>query len=93
MRMRGIVQTAALEENPPGSDTIEMTLRVQGVGPGQPRTIIIPFDLLLQDESLDPEAVAGHGFEAEVVEAAPKRWVVVEIAFAERRVLRSPQEE
>jgi hypothetical protein len=43
MHLRGIVQAADLEENPPGSDRIELVLRVQGVGPGQPRRIVIPY--------------------------------------------------
>jgi hypothetical protein len=92
MFIRGIVQTAGLAENPPGSDVIEMVLKVQGVGPGQPRTIVVPLDLLVADPTLDPESVAGHGFEAEVVEAEPKRWVVESITFAGRRVLRSSGE-
>ena len=91
MLIRGIAQTAALEENPPGSDTIEMVLRVQGVGPGQPRRLVIPMELLIEDPSLDPENVAGHGFQAEVVEDEPGRWVVREIAFADSRVLRRPE--
>jgi hypothetical protein len=91
MRIRGIVRTATLEENPPGSDRIEMTLRVQGVGPGQPRTLVVPYDLLLADAELDAEVVAGKGFEAEVEEAAPGRWVVGEIAFATGTVLRKPE--
>ncbi len=53
MRIRGIVRTATLEENPPGSDRIEMVLRVQGVGPGQPRTLVVPYELLLADPELD----------------------------------------
>ena len=68
MRIKGIVRTGTLEENPPGSDRIEMTLKVQGVGAGQPRTLVVPYDLLLGDESLDPEQVAGKGFEAEAEE-------------------------
>ena len=31
MRIQGIVRVATLEENPPGSDRIEMLIRVQGV--------------------------------------------------------------
>lgn len=88
MFIRGIIQTAALAEDPPGSDVIEMVLRVQGVGPGQPRAIVVPLELLVADPTLDPDSVAGHGFEAEVVEAGPKRWVVGSITFAGRRVLR-----
>jgi hypothetical protein len=92
MQLRGIVQSAVLAENPPGSDTIEMVLRVQGVGPGQPRTIVVPFGLLLQDETLEPEAVEGHGFEADVAQDENRRWVVEQIGFGESRVLRRKEE-
>ena len=68
---------------------VEMHLRLQGVGPGQPRRVVVPFELLLRDPSLEPETIAGKAFQAEVVEAAPGRWVVADIAFGERRVLRS----
>src|SRR5215472_4815691 len=71
MRIRGIVRTATLEENPPESDRIELVLRVQGVGPGQPRTFVVPYELLLADPDLDPDAVQGKRFDAEVDEAEP----------------------
>jgi hypothetical protein len=92
MRIRGIVRTATLEENPPGSDRIELVLRVQGVGPGQPRTFVVPYELLLADPDLDPDAVQGKRFDAEVDEAEPGRWVVGEIAFASGQFLRKPDE-
>jgi len=88
MQIHGIVQAATLEENPPGGEAIEMILRVQGVGPGQPRKIVVPFELLLLDPTLEPESVAGHGFEAKVDQAGPGRWEVAQIAFAGGRVLR-----
>ena len=87
MKLRGVVRTAEFQENPPGSDRVELVLRVQGVGPAQPRTLVIPFERLLEDESLDPEAVTGRGFEAEVAADDDGRWLVVEVAFA-ARVLR-----
>ena len=87
MRIRGIVRTATLEENPPGSERIEMVLRVQGVGPSQPRTFVVPYELLLADPELDADSVPGKRFEAEVDEAEPGRWVVSEIAFASGRIL------
>jgi hypothetical protein len=90
MQIRGIVRTATLEEDPPGSDQIVMALRVQGVRPDQPRLLFVPYALLLGDESLDPEHVQGKGFEAEVHEDASGRWVIEEIAFAGGRVLRVP---
>jgi hypothetical protein len=91
MRIRGIVRTATLEENPPGSDQIEMLLRVQGVGAGQPRLLVVPYTLLLADQDLDPELVQGKGFQAEVLDEGSGRWVVSEIAFAEGRILRAPE--
>lgn len=88
MRLRGVVRAADLQEEPPGSDRIELALRLQGVGPGQPRLIVVPYSILLQYETLDPDAVTGRGFEAEVGQDDRGRWVVSEIAFASR-VLRS----
>jgi hypothetical protein len=89
MRIRGIVQSATLQENPPGTDQIEMVLRVQGVGPGQPRILVVPYELLLTDEGLDPDLVPGKGFQAEVGEDPSGRWIVLEVVFAEGRVLRA----
>lgn len=90
MKIRGIVRTATLEENPPGTERIEMLLRVQGVGAGQPRTLVVPYELLLADPDLDPEAIPGRGFEAEAEQAGDGRWTVGAIAFAEGNVLRRP---
>jgi hypothetical protein len=92
MQIRGIARTAMLEENPPGSDRIEMVLRVQGVGPDQPRLLVVPYELLLGESTLDPDLVQGKGFQAEVAEDGAGRWVVSEIAFASGRVLRAPEE-
>jgi hypothetical protein len=91
MQIRGIVRTATLEENPPGSDQIEMVLRVQGVGAGQPRLLVVPYALLLANPELDPEIIQGKGFQAEVAQDESGRWVVTEIAFASGRVLRAPE--
>ena len=81
--------TAELVESPPESGNIELLLRVQGVGPGQPRTIVVPYGILLQDDSLDPDAVGRRAFDAEVVSEGGDRWVVERIDFASR-VLRPP---
>jgi hypothetical protein len=91
MRIKGIIRTGTLEENPPGSGRIEMTLKVQGVGAGQPRTLLVPYDLLLGDQSLDADEVAGKGFEADAEEEGG-RWVVSRIALATGRVLRREEE-
>ena len=88
MRIRGIVQAAELDENPPGSDRIEMILWVQGVGPDKPKRIVVPYELLLQDPDLDADRARGHGFQAEVSQDEEGRWVVAEIGFAAGRVLR-----
>ena len=88
MRIRGIVQAAELDENPPGSDRIEMILWVQGVGPDKPKRIVVPYELLLQDPDLDDDRARGHGFQAEVSQDEEGRWVVAEIGFATGRVLR-----
>jgi hypothetical protein len=90
MRIKGIVRIATLQENPPDSDQIEMLIRVQGVRPDQPRLLVVPYDLLLSDLTLEPEQVQGKGFEAEVYEDPEGRWVVAEVAFATGRVLRPP---
>jgi hypothetical protein len=92
MRLHGIVRAATLTENPPGSDRIEMVLRVQGVRPGQPRVLVVPYELLLGDESLDPDQVLGKGFQADALEDGTGRWVVGAIAMAAGRVLRGPDE-
>src|SRR5262249_34243688 len=88
MQIRGIVHRAVLEENRMGSDRIEMILWGQGVGPDKPRWIVIPYDLLLEDPSLDPDQVRGHGFQASIREDDDGRWIVEEINFATGRVLR-----
>lgn len=93
MRIRGIVRTASLEENPPASERIEMILRVQGVGPDQPRLLVVPYEFLLQDQSLDPDEIHGKGFEAEVARDADGRWLVTDISIAAGRVLREPNGE
>jgi hypothetical protein len=89
MRIRGIVQSAVLKENPAGSDQIEMIIWGQGVGPDKPRQVVVPYQLLLQDPSIDPDLIRGHGFEAEVLQEEGGRWIVQEIGFAAGNVLRN----
>ncbi|MDR3634574.1 MAG: hypothetical protein P4L84_12275 [Isosphaeraceae bacterium] len=89
MHLRGLIQSAVLEESPPESGNIEMMVRVQGVGPGQPRRLVLPYALLVQDEDLEPESVVGRAFDADVQQDDQQRWIVETIAFASR-VLRKP---
>jgi hypothetical protein len=91
MHLHGIIQTATLEETPSESGNLEIILKVQGVGPAQPRTLVIPFALLLDDASLDPEAIQGRAFDAEVEQDSARRWIISRIAFASR-VLRPPED-
>jgi hypothetical protein len=89
MQIRGIVQSAMLVENPPGSDRIEMVIWALGVGPDKPRSIVVPYELLLQAPSLDPDGVQGHAFQALIEQREDGRWFALEIGFAAGRVLRS----
>jgi len=89
MQLKGIVRVAELVENPPDSGQIELQLRLQGVGPGQPRLIVVPYSLLIEEESLDPDQILGCGFQAEV-EDEGGRWLVTSIQVA-GRVLRPPE--
>ena len=91
MHIHGIVRIATLEENPPGSDRIEMRIRVQGVRPDQPRLLIVLYELLLGDETLEPGGGAGKRIRGGDYQDAAGRWVVSEIAFATGRVLRAPE--
>ena len=90
LHLRGIVQSAELVEHPPGSDRVEMALRLQGVGPGQPRRIVVPFEMLVENPDLDEESIAGHALDADVEEdpAGSSGWVVARLSFAARRILR-----
>lgn len=84
IRIRGIVQAAELVEVDPEAGLIEMVIKAQGVGPNQPRRLVVPHDLLLADLELDPESVQGKGFEALAQENADGRWIVSAIALAGR---------
>jgi hypothetical protein len=90
MLLHGIVQTATLVETPPESGNLEIILKVQGVGRGQPRSLLIPYSLLLAEASLDPDLMQGRAFECEAEQDELGRWLVVQIAFASR-VLRPPE--
>ena len=88
MFIRGLIRTAELQEESPGSDRIELHLKVQGVKPDQPRGLVVPYSLLLEDEVLEAESVLGRGFEAEVEQDDRGRWVVKTLSLASK-VLRS----
>jgi hypothetical protein len=91
MQIRGVVRTADLQEHPADSDRIELVLNVQGVSPGQPRKLVVPYEYLLRDTSLGPEGVQGRGFAAFVRQDESGRWLVEELSVASK-VLRTGQE-
>jgi hypothetical protein len=86
MTLHGFIMSAELAEDSQGE--IELTLRIQGVGPGQPRRIVVPYAVLLADPSIDADDVVGRGFEAEVEQAGASRWEVSRLTLA-GKVLRA----
>ena len=88
MQIRGIVHSAGPQEYPEGSDRIELIVWAPGVGPNKPRSIVLPYEMLVSDASLDPDSISGHGFQAEIEQDDQGRWIVREIGFAAGRVLR-----
>ena len=90
MQLRGIVMSAALDENPPGSERIELTLWLQGVGPGKPRRIVVPYELLLSDPCARRRSRPGPRLRGRGRARRAGRWIVAAIGFADGRVLRDP---
>ncbi len=92
MLIRGIIQSAELAEDPPDSGRIEMIIRVQGVGRDQPRRLVIPLEVLLDQPSLDPDSMHGRSFEADVEQDPTQRWVVRRIHVAIKDILDRPRD-
>jgi hypothetical protein len=90
MLIRGIIQSAEYAEDPPDSGQIEMLIRVQGVGRDQPRRLVIPMELLLENQALEPDSVRGRSFEAEVEQAPNGKWIVTRLGIAVKDVLERP---
>jgi hypothetical protein len=88
--LHGFIMSADMAEESPNSDRIEVLLRIQGVGPGQPRRIVVPFDYLVTNSEFDAEDVVGRNFEAEVEQVGATRWEVSRITVA-GRVLRAEE--
>ena len=84
MQIRGVIRSAGLQEHPPGSECIELVLSVQGVSPGQPRKLVVPYEYLLRDTTLAPEDVKGRGFAALVSQDGTGRWIVEELSLASK---------
>jgi hypothetical protein len=90
MRIHGIIQSAEYSEDPPDSGQIEMVIRVQGVGRDQPRRLVIPMEILLENQELEPDSVRGRSFEADVEQDANRKWVVTRLGMAVKDMLERP---
>lgn len=90
MLIRGIIQSAEYSEDPPDSGRIEMVVRVQGVGRDQPRRLVIPMEILLENQELEPDSVRGRGFEADVEPDPDRKWVVTRLNMAGKDMLERP---
>ncbi len=90
MQIRGFIRAATLQEVEPGGDQVELSLSLQGVGRDQPRKVVVPFELLVADATIDPDDLAGRGFAADVEQDTTGRWIVAQLELA-ARVLRGPE--
>lgn len=86
MTLKGMVRDSELRERPVGSDFVELAIKVQGVGPDQPRTLIVPFEMLLENPELGPDEVKGRSFAAEAELDEEGRWVVTALTLAGRKL-------
>lgn len=91
MTLKGFIQAAELVEDPAGDDRVMMLLRLQGVSPGQPRKMILPFELLLAQEDLDVDQMAGRAFRAECSAVENGCGIAAAIEVGPSRVLRKPE--
>ena len=91
MTLRGFIQSAELVEDPAGDDRVMMILRLQGVSPGQPRRLVVPFELLLAHDDLDVDQMAGRAFRAECEAQPDGSGLALAIEVGPARVLRKPE--
>lgn len=90
MTLKGFIQSAELVEDTSGPDRVMMIVRVQGVGPGQPRKILIPFEILIVQDDLEAETMGGRAFRAECSAVENALGMVTAIEVGPSRVLRNP---
>ncbi len=90
MTLKGFIQSAELVEDTSGPDRVMMIVRVQGVGPGQPRKILIPFEILIVQDDLEAETMGGRAFRAECSGVETALGMVTAIEVGPSRVLRNP---
>ena len=92
MTIKGFIQSAELVQDPADEDRVMMVARVQGVGAGQPRKILIPFEILVAQDDLEPETMAGRAFNAVYEQIDQAAAIVTAIEVRPGRVLRRPGE-
>ncbi len=90
MTLRGFIRSAELLQDPHDENRVNLMASVQGVSPGQPRKILVPFEILLTLEDLDPDTVGGRAFRAEVETVENGAGIVTAIEVGPARVLREP---
>ncbi len=91
MTIKGFIQSADLLQDPADENKVMLLARVQGVGQGQPRKILIPFELLVQQEDLDPDNMVGRAFLAHYDEVIQATAIINSIEVGPGRVLRKPE--
>jgi hypothetical protein len=91
MMIKGFIQSAELVEDTSDADRVMMVARVQGVGAGQPRKILIPFEILVAQDDLDPDTMAGRAFLGTYEEVIQAMALIQTIEVGPSRVLRKPE--
>lgn len=91
MILRGIIRAGSLVETAEGR--LELILELQGVGPAQPRRVVVPHEVLVSESWLDPDDVAGRGLDAEIELADDGRWRATALHLGPGRVLRRPPDQ
>ncbi len=91
MTIRGFIRSAELLQDPSSEDRVHLVAAVQGVGPGQPRKILIPFEILVAQDDLDPDLLAGRAFRAEIANVENGTGIVAAIKVGPGRILRDSE--
>lgn len=91
MTLRGFIRSAELVQDPEDENRVHLVAGVQGVSPGQPRKIRVPFEILVAQEDLDPDTLAGRAFRAEIGAVDHGTGHVLAIEVGPGRVLRDPE--
>jgi len=91
MTIRGFIRSAELLQDPASEDRVNLLAAVQGVGPGQPRKILIPFEILVAQDDLDPDQLAGRAFRAEILCVENGMGIIAAIEVGPGRILRESE--